>query len=183
MIEDKKMLKLKEIRVEKNLLQKDVAEKMQCTCSCISSWEKEITEPSIDDLIRLADFFGCTVDYLIGREEEDGFDTQKFLIFSKFFHIFGAVLVRFFIRRSRGETFMKIRALTFRLRRVFFLKNNIAVPVRAFLSFSAFVVVRGDVVVGDSDAGAWNKGIFRSEATPIRASARISTCALLTMSC
>ena len=45
---------------------------MQCTCSCISSWEKEITEPSIDDLIRLADFFGCTVDYLIGRESEDG---------------------------------------------------------------------------------------------------------------
>ena len=72
MTEDNKMLKLKEIRVEKNLLQKDVAEKMQCTCSCISSWEKEITEPSIDDLIRLADFFGCTVDYLIGREEEDG---------------------------------------------------------------------------------------------------------------
>lgn len=49
----------------------------------------------------------------------------------------------FYIRRSRGETFMKIRALTYRLRRVFFLKNNIAVPVRTFLSFSAFCVVRG----------------------------------------
>lgn len=49
----------------------------------------------------------------------------------------------FYIRRSRGEIFMKIRALTYRLRRVFFLKNIIAVPVRAFLSFLAFVVVRG----------------------------------------
>lgn len=39
----------------------------------------------------------------------------------------------------------------------------------------------GDVAVGDSGAGAWNKGIFRSEATPFRASTRISTCALLTM--
>ncbi|MGN0790696.1 MAG: helix-turn-helix domain-containing protein [Christensenellales bacterium] len=66
------MLKLKELRTEKHLLQKDVAAELKCTCSCISSWEKEITEPDINDLIHLADFFGCTVDYLIGREEEDG---------------------------------------------------------------------------------------------------------------
>lgn len=39
----------------------------------------------------------------------------------------------------------------------------------------------GDVAGRDSGAGAWNKGNFRSEATPFRAYARISTCALLTM--
>ena len=80
-----------------------------------------------------------TLEKSIKIGKRHNFDTK----FSEFFHIFGAVQVHFFIRRSRGEIFMKIRALTFRLRRVFFLKNNIAVPVRAFLSFSAFVVVRG----------------------------------------
>lgn len=45
---------------------------MNHSITCISDWERGKREPSIDDLIRLADFFGCTVDYLIGREAEDG---------------------------------------------------------------------------------------------------------------
>ncbi len=66
------MLNLKTIRLEKQLLQKDVARALNCTASCISSWEKGITEPNINDLIRLANFFECSIDYLIGREDEDG---------------------------------------------------------------------------------------------------------------
>lgn len=38
----------------------------------MSKWELGAIEPNITDLQKLADFFGCTVDYLIGREEEDG---------------------------------------------------------------------------------------------------------------
>ena len=108
--------------------------------------------------------------------------TTIFFEFLKFLWNIAVVQVRFFIRRSRGETFMKIRALTFRLRRVFFLKNNIAVPVRAYLSFFGCRCRPGDVAGRDSGAGAWYKGVFRSEATPFsRVRARISTCALLTM--
>jgi hypothetical protein len=71
------------------------------------------------------------------------FDDNFFRIFEIFMKYCRGTGTLFYMWRSRGETFMKIRALTFRLRRVFFLKNNIAVPVRAFLSFSAFCVVRG----------------------------------------
>ena len=66
------MQRLEELRKEKNLLQKDVASAVNHSITCISDWEREKREPSIDDLIRLADFFGVSIDYLVGREEEDG---------------------------------------------------------------------------------------------------------------
>lgn len=66
------MLNLKELRTEKDIFQKDIAKALNCTVSCVSSWEKGITQPSIDNLSQLADFFNCSVDYLIGRENEDG---------------------------------------------------------------------------------------------------------------
>ena len=66
------MQRLKELRKEKNLLQKDVASAVNHSITCISDWERGKREPSIDDLIRLADFFGVSIDYLVGREEEDG---------------------------------------------------------------------------------------------------------------
>ena len=66
------MKTLKILREEKGLMQKDIASSVNHSITCISDWERGKREPSIDDLIRLADFFGCTVDYLIGREAEDG---------------------------------------------------------------------------------------------------------------
>ena len=66
------MKRLKELRKEKNLLQKDIASAVNHSITCISDWERGKREPSIDDLIRLADFFGVSIDYLVGREEEDG---------------------------------------------------------------------------------------------------------------
>lgn len=64
------MQRLKELRKEKKLLQKDVASAVNHSITCISDWERGKREPSIDDLIRLADFFGVSIDYLVGREED-----------------------------------------------------------------------------------------------------------------
>ena len=66
------MLKLKYLRESKNLLQKDIAKKLNCSTVCIGSWEKGRTQPSINDLINLANIFECSVDYLIGREDDFG---------------------------------------------------------------------------------------------------------------
>ena len=66
------MLKLKYLRESKNLLQKDIAKMLNCSTVCVGSWEKGRTQPSINDLINLADIFECTVDYLIGREDDFG---------------------------------------------------------------------------------------------------------------
>lgn len=40
--------------------------------STISGWINRGNRPNLDDIIKIADFFGCTIDYLIGREKEDG---------------------------------------------------------------------------------------------------------------
>ena len=64
------MLKLQEIREQKGILQKDLAEKLNKTRACISSWETAKTEPDIESLIQIANVLEVTVDYLIGRSDE-----------------------------------------------------------------------------------------------------------------
>lgn len=65
-------MRLKELRKEKGLLQADVAKVLSKTITCICDWERGRTEPSIDDLQKLANFFEVSVDYLIGREDDFG---------------------------------------------------------------------------------------------------------------
>ena len=62
------MLRLKDLREEKGVLQKELAHAINRTRACISSWEQGKTEPSIDDLLKLADFFEVTIDCLVGRD-------------------------------------------------------------------------------------------------------------------
>lgn len=64
------MLKIKELREEKGWQQKDVAVRLNRTSACISSWETEKTEPSIEDILRLAGIFEVSCDYLLGRTNE-----------------------------------------------------------------------------------------------------------------
>ena len=63
------MLNLKQKRLENNLKQKDIAEILQKTVTCICDWERGRTQPSIEDIIALANIFQCSVDELLGRED------------------------------------------------------------------------------------------------------------------
>ncbi len=58
-----------DLRREKNLTQKDVAEKIGVSASAIGFWETGINEPKATYLMKLANFFGVTVDELLGRDE------------------------------------------------------------------------------------------------------------------
>ena len=60
--------RLKELRLEKNLLQQELANELYVSKSAVSGWEVGRNEPSYDILIEIADYFDVTVDYLIGRE-------------------------------------------------------------------------------------------------------------------
>lgn len=64
--------RLKTIRKECNLTQKDVYEKINMSANGYASYEQGRTEPTIDTLIKLANVFNCTVDYIVGRENENG---------------------------------------------------------------------------------------------------------------
>jgi len=64
------MIRLRELREEKGVLQKDVAAYVCRSPITVGDWERGRSQPSIEDLIKLADYFGRTVDYLIGRTDE-----------------------------------------------------------------------------------------------------------------
>lgn len=66
------MQNIKVLRKNNKLTQKDMAGILNITQPSYCDWENGKTRPSIEDLIKLADYFGVSVDYLIGRESEDG---------------------------------------------------------------------------------------------------------------
>lgn len=61
--------RLKDLRTEKNLGQVALANLTKVSKSIISSWEHNQVDPKLSNLIAIADFFGVTLDYLVGRED------------------------------------------------------------------------------------------------------------------
>lgn len=59
-------LRLKELRTEKELTQKQLAEKLNINSVTYLHYEKEQREPPLSLLADMAEFFGVTVDYLLG---------------------------------------------------------------------------------------------------------------------
>ena len=65
-------MRLKELREERHLTQNDIAKEIKTSQTNIGRWEKELNGPAASFLIRLADFFQCSIDYLLGREDDLG---------------------------------------------------------------------------------------------------------------
>ena len=61
---------LKDLRLEANLTQKELAKKLNIGQSTIAQYEKGEREPTVHNLTLYCDFFGVTVDYLLGREDD-----------------------------------------------------------------------------------------------------------------
>ena len=61
--------RLKKLRQDKHLTQAQVAARVGVTASMVSSYETDIRLPSFEVMVRLADMFGVTVDYLLCRED------------------------------------------------------------------------------------------------------------------
>ncbi len=61
--------RLKKLRQDKHLTQAQVAARVGVTASMVSSYETDIRLPSFEVMVRLADLFGVTVDYLLCRED------------------------------------------------------------------------------------------------------------------
>ncbi|MBR3163547.1 MAG: helix-turn-helix transcriptional regulator [Clostridia bacterium] len=51
------------------LTQEEFAKKIGYTRSAVSAWEIGRNEPSNDDIVKLADFFGVSTDYLLGKSD------------------------------------------------------------------------------------------------------------------
>ncbi|MCD8372408.1 MAG: helix-turn-helix domain-containing protein [Clostridia bacterium] len=61
--------RLKDLRTESKMTQKQLAQKINVTDDCIYFWEKGRSEPSISQIIELADLFEVSCDYLLGKSE------------------------------------------------------------------------------------------------------------------
>ena len=65
-------MRIRELREEKNLSQDDVAKAIGTNQRNIGRWEKNENEPTSGFLLKLANFFECSVDYLLGRSDDFG---------------------------------------------------------------------------------------------------------------
>ncbi|MDE7297143.1 MAG: helix-turn-helix domain-containing protein [Clostridia bacterium] len=59
---------LKELRNERKIGQTELAKAIGVSSGIISLWKNGLREPTLSNLIALADYFDITIDYLVGRE-------------------------------------------------------------------------------------------------------------------
>ena len=60
-------MRLKELRIKKKLSQSQLGKILGVSGQTILNWENGIYEPSINNLILLANYFNVTIDYIVGR--------------------------------------------------------------------------------------------------------------------
>ena len=66
------MNRIKELRLSLDLTQAELAQKIGFNQTAIGKYERNELEPSVSTLIKLADIFNVSTDYLLGREDDFG---------------------------------------------------------------------------------------------------------------
>lgn len=61
--------RLKELRTDKKLKQKEIAESLGISTTCYAGYEQGYREPDLKTLIALCKFFDTSADYLLGLED------------------------------------------------------------------------------------------------------------------
>lgn len=69
------MQTIKELRSKMKISQKELADRLNVSRSTISMWETGASQPDFDNVLKIAEIFDVSVDYLIGREADS--DTSK----------------------------------------------------------------------------------------------------------
>ena len=66
------MLRIRELREERGKTQEEMAKIMQISRQVYANHENGVNQPSFEMLNKLADFFECSIDYLLGRADDFG---------------------------------------------------------------------------------------------------------------
>lgn len=76
-------LNLKQLREQKRITQTQVAKDLKMPIMTYHSYEKNINQPNIETLIKLADYYNVSIDYLVGRNYTNqlGYITKNELAF------------------------------------------------------------------------------------------------------
>lgn len=61
--------RLKELRIEKQYKQTDIAKMLNVSSNTIYAWETDKQEPSMATLLKLSEMFEVSLDYLFGKTD------------------------------------------------------------------------------------------------------------------
>ncbi len=62
--------RIKELRKQKGLSQEELGQYFSISGPAVSKWESGNSEPDNVTLLKLSDFFGVSVDYILGKDNE-----------------------------------------------------------------------------------------------------------------
>ena len=65
-------LRIRDLREDADLTQKEVARQLLCDQSLYSKYERGERPLPLELAVRLADLYGVTLDYLVGRSDDTG---------------------------------------------------------------------------------------------------------------
>jgi transcriptional regulator with XRE-family HTH domain len=80
--------RLKELRLEKHMTQAEIGKYLNVSNVSVSGYENDTREPDSAALIKLADLYGVSLDYMHGRtddrhgDDDDLTDNQKLIAYS-----------------------------------------------------------------------------------------------------
>ena len=69
--------RLKSLREEKSIYQKDLADKLHISRAAIASYETGKSLPSLEIVLKYADYFKCSTDYILGRVDKRNFQEYE----------------------------------------------------------------------------------------------------------
>ena len=69
--------RLRLLRKEHNLTQVQFAQNLNVANGTVAMWETGKREPDFDTILRIADFFHVSIDYLLGRDKEKPAPTSE----------------------------------------------------------------------------------------------------------
>lgn len=65
--------RIRDLREDRDLKQQEMADYLQCTQVCYSHYENGRRDIPTDILIKLADYYNVSIDYLLGRTDNPTF--------------------------------------------------------------------------------------------------------------
>ncbi|MCM1305982.1 MAG: helix-turn-helix domain-containing protein [Bacteroides sp.] len=101
---------LKELLIENDLKQSELSEKLGLGSSTISRYLLEKQTPDIEVAVKIADYFDCSVDYLLGFE--DNYKDKTYHEYPPFSKQFLYLLDRFKISRYKLQKLTEISKST-----------------------------------------------------------------------
>ena len=65
------MNRFKEARMRCGIAQKTVASRLKVSIQSVSNWENDSRSPSRENVLKMAEMYGVSIDYLLNTQQED----------------------------------------------------------------------------------------------------------------